>query len=115
MLEELRRIGNALRSGVTRAKVTQATVGPRTILQVTGLDNESFDGVELLLPPGYVALPTAQSDVLLLQCNASRDHKVALGGDLVGQTVADLAPGEGGLRFGTHQVILRDRLITNIF
>jgi phage gp45-like len=86
-----------LLSLITRGKVSSAKVGPRTVMQVTGLDNETFNGVELLLPPGYTARPAQGADVMILQCNGTRDHKVALAGDTVGQVQADLQPGEFGL------------------
>ena len=107
MLDQLRRLGNAVASTVTRAKVSTATIGPRTMLQVTGLDNEVFDDVELLLPFGMVALPVAGSDVMLFQVNGSRDHKVALMGDNTGDVVATLGPGEIGFSRNGQTVLLR--------
>jgi phage gp45-like len=97
----------ALMSMITRGKVAGATVGPRTELQVTALDNETFNGVELLLPPGYTARPSPGADVMILQCNGTRDHKVALAGDAVGQVQVDLQPGEWGLVGNGHRIILR--------
>jgi phage gp45-like len=96
---------------ITRGKVASATVGPRTVLQVTGLDNETFNGVELLLPPGYVARPDAGADVMILQCNGTRDHKVALAGDTVGQVQSDLQPGEFGFVGFGHRIIFRTNKI----
>jgi phage gp45-like len=98
---------STLLSMITRGKVAAATVGPRTVLQVTALDNETFSGVELVLPPGYTARPAAGADVIVLQCNGTRDHKVALAGDAVGEVQADLEPGERGLVGSGHRIILR--------
>lgn len=119
------RLAAALRSTVTRGKVTAAVVGPRTLLQVAILDNETNQSVELLLPPGYSARPLPGADVLPLQVLGSRDHLVALGGDSAGQdAIADLAPGEFGLRHpatgaqivfrntGTHEITGATWLIT---
>lgn len=107
----------AVRSLVSRGKVAQATIGPRTILQITGLNNETKQSAELLLPPGYSAAPLAGADVTVLQVLGSRDHLVAIGGDMAGgDAIANLAPGEFGLRHaatgaqfvfrnsGTHEI-----------
>jgi phage gp45-like len=96
-----------MRSQVTRAKVASAVVGPRTLLQVVGLDGEVKTTVELLLPPGYSARPAAGADVTVLQVLGMRDHLVAVGGDAVGATIADLAPSEFGLTDGQQTVIFR--------
>ena len=102
---------STLWSMITRGKVASATVGPRTVLQVTGLDNETFNGVELLLPPGYVARPAAGADVMILQCNGTRDHKVAIAGDTVGQVQSDLQPGEFGFSgFGSIIIFRQNQL-----
>lgn len=102
---------SSLLSMITRGKVASATVSERTVLQVTGLDNEAFGGVELLLPPGYVARPAEGADVLILQCNGTRDHKVGIAGDTAGQTQADLAPGEFGfVGFGATIIFRQGKL-----
>lgn len=98
---------SAIASMITRGKVVSARLAARTLLQVTGLDNETFGNVELLLPPGYVALPVAESDVLLLQANGVRDHRVALAGDAIADRLGDLQPGEIGLARNGRRVILR--------
>ena len=46
----LARLGSAIRSMVTRAKVVQSGVGPRVVVQVQGLDKEEWT-VELLVGP----------------------------------------------------------------
>ena len=108
MQHTIERLASALRSVVTRGKVTGAAVGGRTLLQITGLDGEVKQSVELLLPPGYTAAPAAGADIVLLPVLGSRDHLVALGGDAVGQATPDLAPGDFGLRHASgRQVILR--------
>ncbi len=99
-------LGAAIRSAAVRGKVTAARIGPRTLLLVTGLDNEVVNVVELLLPPGYSARPAAGADVLLHQILGSRDHLVASGGDMVGQAIPDLAPGEFGLRDSNGQQVV---------
>ena len=104
----LARLSSSLRSMVTRGKVTAAIVGPRTLLQITGLEGEVKHTVELLLPPGYSARPVAGADVTVFQVLGSRDHMVALGGDTSSQdAISNLAPGEFGLRHasGLQQVM----------
>ena len=101
------RLASAVRSMVTRAKVQQTVVGPRTLLQITGLEGEVKQSVELLLPPGYSARPLAGADLVTFQVLGSRDHLVALGGDMAGQdAIADLAPGEFGLRDPNGQMVV---------
>jgi phage gp45-like len=101
------RLGNAIKTLVTRGKVAGAVVGPRTLMQITGMDGVTQQVVELLLPPGYSARPVAGADLLLLQVMGSGDHVVALGGDLAGGAIANLAPGEFGLSDGTQMVVFR--------
>jgi phage baseplate assembly protein V len=101
------RLASAVRSMLTRGKVTRATVGARTLLQVTGLDGETIEQVEHLMPPGYSARPAVGADVLLMQVCGSRDHLVALGGDATGNAIANLALGEVGLTAFGNQVVLR--------
>jgi phage gp45-like len=105
----LARLASAIRSLVTRAKVANAAIGPRTLLQISGLNSEAKTTVELLLPPGYSARPAAGADVVVLQVLGSRDHLVALGGDAAGQdAIADLSPGEFGLRQGDTTLVFRN-------
>jgi len=102
-------MSDRMRSQVTRGTVTLSTVGPRTLLQLTGLEGETIDQVELLLPPGYSASPAGGSDVAVLQVLGSRDHLVALGGDTVaGDQIGDLAAGEFGFKRGASQVVFRN-------
>ncbi|WP_428485943.1 phage baseplate assembly protein domain-containing protein [Rhodopila sp.] len=103
----LNALGAALKSIVSRGKVANSRVGPRTLLQVTGLDGVTQQVVELLLPPGYSARPAAGADIALLQVLGSADHVVALGGDMAGQAIGTLAPGEFGLSNGSQMVIVR--------
>ncbi len=102
----LDRIGNAIKSMVTRATVTGSRIGPRTFLQITGLTGTQ-QMVELLLPPGYSARPVAGADVVKLQVLGTADHVVCLGGDMPGHAIQDLAPGEFGLNDGTQMVVFR--------
>lgn len=92
---------------VTRAKVTGSKTGRRTMLQVSGLDGVKQNTVELLLPPGYTARPSAGGDLLLLEVCGSSDHVVAIGGESTGHGVADLQPGEFGLSNGGHTIVVR--------
>lgn len=103
----LDRLASAIRSAVTRGKVAQSRVGPRTLLQITGLDGVTQQMVELLLPPGYSARPVSGADIALLQVLGSADHIVALGGDMVGNAIQDLAPGEFGLSDGAQMIVIR--------
>jgi phage gp45-like len=107
-MDESDRLSSAMRSMLTGGKVMAARMGPRTLLQVTGLDGEVAQVIELLLPHGYSARPVAGSDVALLQMLGSRDQLVAIGGDLVGNAIADLAPGEFGLSDGTQTIVVRN-------
>ena len=100
-------VGDALKGMVTRGKVTDTRVGPRTLLQIAGLDGVTQQVVELLLPPGYSARPVNGADLLLMQVLGQADHVVALGGDNAGTTINDLAPGEFGLTNGTQKVVFR--------
>lgn len=99
------RLGSAIRSTITRATITNAQVGPRTILQVQMLANEDTQTVELLLPPGRSANPAVGTDLVVLQITGTRDHLVALGGDLLGQAITDLASGEFGDQDARNQRI----------
>jgi phage gp45-like len=108
---DIKHVANAVRMMVTRAKVSTATLGPRTLLQVKRFDTETFDTVELLHPFGYVALPVAGSDVLHLHVGGLADHKVAVGGDATGTAPADLGAGEFGLCYNGQQIILRNGYI----
>lgn len=99
-----------LLSMITRGKVRGSQVKQRTVLQVDGLDDETFNGVELLLPPGMVARPASGADILILQCNGTRDHKVALAGDMAGQVQEDLAEGEFGFTgFGATMIFRKGK------
>jgi phage gp45-like len=100
-------MSNPNNSDVTRAKVTGAKIGPRTLLQITGLDGVAQNTVELLMPHGFTCNPVVGSDVVLLQVLGSSDHVVALGGDLAGNAETDLAPGEFGLTDGTNKVLFK--------
>jgi phage gp45-like len=102
---------STLQGMICRGKVTNTRVGPRTLLQITGVDGQTQQVVELLLPPGYSARPIAGSDVLLAQVLGQADHVVALGGDNAGSTISDLAPGEFGLTNGTQRIIVRGGFI----
>ena len=100
---------DAIRNMILRAKVGTAIVAGRTIVQLGGLDEDTHERVELLLPPGYVANPVVGSDILELQIAGFASHKVALGGDNTADSLVDLQPGESGLANGARgqQIVLR--------
>ncbi len=92
---------------VARARVTLSKVAGRTLVQISGLDEDTHDLIELLLPPGYVASPVAGSDCLEVHVLRGGSHKVALGGDNTADAVANLQPGECGLSRGGQLILLR--------
>jgi phage gp45-like len=94
-------------SNLTRATVTNVKMGQRTFIQINGLDGVTQNWVELLLPPGYTAHPVVGADVALFQVMGSSDHVIALGGDMLGNAVADLAPGEFGFSDGSNMVLFQ--------
>jgi phage gp45-like len=98
----------ALESLVYRGKVIAAVVKGRTLLQVTGLDQDTYNNVELLLPPGYVALPAAMSDIVIMQVGAFGSHKFCIAGDNTADAVTNLQSGDTGFSRGglTGQVFL---------
>ncbi len=103
-------IADMVRGLVTRAQVTQAAISGRTLVQSEAL-GETLNAIELLLPPGYSAVPAAGADVVLFTVLGARDHVVALGGDTANaDQIAGLAPGEFGLRNprGNCQAIFRN-------
>ena len=103
-------LADMVRGMVTRGKVTQAAISGRTLVQSTAL-GETLNAIELLLPPGYSAMPAAGADVLLFTVLGARDHVVALGGDTANaDQISGLAPGEFGLRNprGNCQAIFRN-------
>lgn len=97
---------NRISAQTSRGKVAASAVSTRTMLTVTGLDGETFQNVELLLPPGYVARPPVGADVIVQQINGHRDHKAALFGDHPDDAVA-LADGEIGFSRNGQTIILR--------
>lgn len=103
----LDRLAAAIKNAVTRGKVADTRIGPRTLLQVTGLDGVTQQVIELLLPPGYSARPLPGADIALAQVLGSGDHVVALGGDMAGTVIADLEPGEFGVTNGTEMIVVR--------
>jgi phage gp45-like len=85
-------------SSITRASIALPSYSPtggRVMLQVTGLENETLQGVELLLPYGRTAQPGA-GDVVVFQVIGNRDHLVALGADNPATRIAGLVEGEFG-------------------
>ena len=113
MIEKhVERIARGLRNLVTRGRVLSATRNPkRTLLQISGLAGETFQKIELILPYGMDAFPTA-GDLVLQQVGHSRAHLVALGADDPALRISDLEAGEFGFRDGRGQQIVfrKDRL-----
>ncbi|MGI4851899.1 MAG: phage baseplate assembly protein domain-containing protein [Janthinobacterium lividum] len=108
---------NRIAAQTCRGKVAGSAIATRTMLTITGLDNETFQSVELLLPYGMVARPAPGADILIQQINGQRDHKVALAGDHTEDAVSDLQPGEVGLSRNGQTVLLRStgiEIVTNL-
>lgn len=116
MIEALRGLASALANQLTRARHVLSAYDPtgaRTMMQLTGMANEAFQGIELLLPYGMSAIPVGNTaDALILQVNGHRDHKVALAADDPALRIPGLAAGEFGFRDARgQQVVFRgDRL-----
>lgn len=103
----------SLRRVVTRGKVTAAqTRAGRVLVDMTLFDGERRRNIELLLPTGVSALPGVGADLVVLEVGGNRQHLVAMVADDPGLRVADLAPGEFGMRDANgQQVIFRgDRI-----
>ena len=107
----MRELANAVRLMMARGKVAQSSLGPRTLMQVGRHEGETFNSVELLLPPGYCALPATGADVLVIQVGGLADHKVALGGDNIADRVSNLQPGEFGIATNGKRVIMRQGFV----
>ena len=111
-------LDHGLRNMISRAKVQLAQVDGRTLCQVQVLDEDTHDLVEMLLPPGYVAVPLPGSDALELQIAGQASHKVLLGGDNTADAVANLNPGECGISRGGQMILVRlagTRVISPLF
>lgn len=112
MIEALRGLRSAIANQVTRARHVLSgydPTGARTLMQVTGMAGEAFQGIELLLPYGMSAIPTGMTaDLLIFQVNGHRDHKVGLMADDPALRIPGLQPGEIGLRdMRGQQIVLR--------
>ena len=93
----LERLAAAVRSIVTRGKVGNAAIAGRTVAQITGLAGETKQSVEIVHPFGWFANPSPGADLVIVQVMGTRDHLVALGGDVIGQNEASAA-GEFGAK-----------------
>jgi phage gp45-like len=106
-------------SAVTRAKLVFASYaanGARTMLQLTGMTGEVWNGIELILPYGMSAMPVGRTaDLLIIQINGNRDHKVAIGADDPACRIAGLQPGEFGFQDiqGQQVVFKRTGIVIN--
>jgi phage baseplate assembly protein V len=103
----------SLRRLITRGKIALAALNPkRTLVQVTGLSDETFQNIELMLPFGRSAYPKAGGDVVLLRVGASGSHVLALFADDSALRIADLQAGEFGDRDynGQQMVFRQDRI-----
>ncbi len=110
--EAARQLWSAMSNQVVRGKLTLSLYskgGTRTMLNGIGLEGEVHQQIELLLPYGMSALPAGRTaDYLVLQVNAVRDHKVALGPDDPALRIPDLWTGEFGFRNSRgSQVVFR--------
>jgi phage gp45-like len=116
MRHALNALGSGAANVVTRAKLVMAaynTAKTRTLVQVKGLSGETLASIELLLPYARSAIPSGgTADLLILQVNNHRDHKVALLADDPSLRISDLAGGEFGDRDARgSQIVFRvDRL-----
>jgi phage gp45-like len=96
-----------LRAMVTRGRVALAVLNPkRTLVQLSGLAEETKDKIELMLPHGMSARPKKGADLILLQVGASRAHLVALCADDPALRIQDLQEGEFGFRDANGQQVV---------
>lgn len=108
----LDRAYQAMRAMVTRGRVALAAMNPkRTLVQLTGLKDETKTKIELLLPYGMSARPKG-GDVIMLQVGGSRAHLVALCADDPALRIPELEEGEFGFRDqnGQQVVFRKDKL-----
>lgn len=110
MIEALRGLASALANQLTRARHVLSAYDPtgaRTMMQVTGMAGEAFQGIELLLPYGMSAIPAGNTaDALIFQVNGHRDHKVALAADDPALRIPGLQAGEFGFRDARGQQVV---------
>lgn len=112
------RVFEAMRGMVTRGRIVMAALNPkRTLVQLSGLADETKTQIELILPYGMSAWPadgddTGAPDVIMLQVGGSRAHLVVLGADDPRLRIQDLQKGEFGFRDKNgQQIVLRhDRI-----
>jgi len=110
MMGELRALRRMIQGGALRGKVVGALAGARAMLQVAQRAGETKGRVQLLLPPGFYAIPVAGADVLTFAVGGGADHQVAVGGNLLSHAVLDLATGELALSNaagGAQRIALR--------
>lgn len=108
-MDTLKAAWGAIRSALTRAKVTGAAMGTiRPVLQLQGYDGEIYNGVALLLPYGMTAIPPEGADVILARIAGVGNHKVALGGNDPSGGIADAKSGDVGWRAHAQQIVLRN-------
>jgi len=108
MIETLSSVWGAIRSAITRAKVVNAAMGTiRPTLQLQGYDGEIYNGVALLLPYGFTAVPPAGADVIMLRIAGVGNHKVAIGANDPTAGIAGLVAGDVGLRAHAQQLVFR--------
>lgn len=112
-MSDLGKLWSRLFSVVTRTKVTAAKMGTvRTALNLKSLEGEAFTNIALQLPMGMSAVPGVGADVIVLEVNGNRDHKVALYADDPALRIKDLKPGEFGFsdKNGNRVVFRADTL-----
>ena len=93
---------------ISRVKIVQSAFSGRTLVQVQGLDEDTHDQVELLLPPGIVAQPVPGGDALELHIGGAAGHKVIICGDNTADAQQDLAPGDQGIARTTQRILFRN-------
>lgn len=110
MIEALRELGARFANQLTRARHVLSAydrTGARTLMQVTGMAGETFQGIELLLPYGMSAIPVGNTtDTLIFQANGHRDHKIALSADDPALRIPGLQAGEFGFRDARGQQVV---------
>ncbi len=107
----LARLVTSLRSIITRGVLTGRRANPvRLLIQATGRFAETRDKVELFLPFGMSAQPTA-GDVIFFEIGATREHVIAILDDRR-LRIQDLVDDEYGQRdvAGQQIVFRQDRI-----
>lgn len=111
-MDVIRSLTSAIKQIVTRGSLLTSTLYPRrTMISCTGLAGEVFQNIELCLPYGMSAMPTA-GDLVLLANMSYRSGVIALICQDGSLTIPDLALTEFGFRDVNQQQIVfrKDRI-----